>query len=76
MTKRRKHYSADQNIAILRRHLLEHVAVSDLRDEYGIQPSVLYRWQQQLFEYDAARPVAQGCRGSPIPRYSRLGRRS
>jgi transposase len=54
MTDSRKHYTAEQKIAILRRHLLEHVAVSDVCDEYGIQPSVFYRWQQQLFENGAA----------------------
>jgi len=50
----RRQFSAEQKIAVLRRHLLEHVAVSDLCDEYGIQPSVFYRWQQQLFENGAS----------------------
>ena len=54
MAETRRQFSAEQKIAVLRRHLLEHVAVSDLCDEYGIQPSVLYRWQQQLFENGAA----------------------
>jgi transposase-like protein len=35
---------------ILRKHLLEGVPVSDVCDEYGIQPSVFYRWQKLLFE--------------------------
>jgi len=50
----RRQFSAEQKIAVLRRHLLEHVPVSDLCDEYGIQPSVFYRWQQQLFENGAS----------------------
>jgi len=54
MTETRKHFTAEQKIAILRRRLLEQVPVSDLCDEYGIQPSVFYRWQQQLFENGAA----------------------
>ena len=54
MTDSRKQFSAEQKVAILRRPLLEHVAVSDLCDEYSIQPSVFYRWQQQLFENGAA----------------------
>jgi transposase-like protein len=54
MTGTRKHLTAEQKIAILRRHLLEQAPVSDLCDEYGIQPSVFYRWQQQLFENGAA----------------------
>jgi transposase len=35
---------------MVRRHLLEQVPVSDLCDEYGIQPTMFYRWQKQLFE--------------------------
>lgn len=54
MTDSRKRFTAEQKIAILRRHLLEHVAVSDLCDEHSIQPSVFYRWQQQLFGSGAA----------------------
>jgi len=64
MTDSRKHFTGEQKIAILRRHLLEHVAVSDLCDEYTIQPSMFYRWQQQLFENGAAAfaPRAKGTR--------------
>ncbi len=54
MAETRRHFTAEQKIAILRQHLLEHVAVSDLCDEHGIQPSVFYRWQQQLFENGAS----------------------
>jgi len=54
MVETRRHFTAEQKIAILRQHLLEHVAVSDLCDEHGIQPSVFYRWQQQLFENGAS----------------------
>ena len=41
-------------MAIVRRHLLEQVPVSDLCDEHGMQPSMFYRWQKQLFEKGAA----------------------
>jgi len=54
MAERRRQFTAEQKIAVLRRHLLEHIAVSNLCDEYGIQPSVFYRWQQQLFENGAS----------------------
>jgi transposase-like protein len=54
MTETRRHSIAEQKVAIVRRRLLEQVPVSDLCDEYGVQPSVLYRWQQQLFEKGAA----------------------
>lgn len=49
MAKRtRRNYSNEQKAAILRRHLVEKVPVSDVCDEYKLQPSVFYGWQQQL----------------------------
>lgn len=54
MTEARKHFSPEQKMTVLRRHLLEHVPVSNLCDEYGINPTVFYRWQKQLFEGGAA----------------------
>lgn len=50
MPKTRKQYSPAQKIAILRRHLIDKVPVSDLCDEHQIQPTVFYNWQKQLFE--------------------------
>ena len=52
--KKRKHYTAEEKVAILRRHLLDKVAVSDLCEELGLQPTVFYRWQKELFENGAA----------------------
>jgi transposase-like protein len=39
MRKERKHYSAEEKVAILRRHLLDKVPVSDLCEELGLRPS-------------------------------------
>lgn len=52
--KRRKKYSADEKVAILRRHFLDKVPVSDLCEEHGLHPTVFYRWQQALFENGAS----------------------
>ena len=46
----RRQFSTEQKVAILRRHLVDKVPVSDFCDEYKLQPSVLYQWQRQLFE--------------------------
>jgi transposase-like protein len=46
----RRSYTPEQKAAILRRHLVDKVPVSDLCDEYEIQPSVFYGWQRQLAE--------------------------
>lgn len=53
MRKKRKQYTAEEKVAILRRHLIEKVPVSELCDEYGLQPTVFYRWQKQFFEQGA-----------------------
>ena len=54
MKKQRTYYTAEEKVAILRRHLLEQEAVSKLCDELGLQPTVFYRWQKELFENGAA----------------------
>jgi transposase-like protein len=52
--KPRKHYTAQEKVAILRRHLVEKVPVSDLCEQHQLQPTVFYRWQQELFANGAA----------------------
>lgn len=54
MRKPRKTYAAAEKVAILRRHLIDRVAVSDLCDEYQLQPTLFYYWQKQFFENGAA----------------------
>ena len=54
MKKERKYYTAEEKVAILRRHLLEQEPVSKLCDELGLQPTVFYRWQKEFFENGAA----------------------
>ena len=53
MRKKRRNYTAHEKVAILKRHLLEQVPVSDLCDEYHLQPTVFYRWQKEFFENGA-----------------------
>lgn len=54
MSRRRKNYSAEEKVAILKRHLVEKVPVSDLCDEHGLHPTVFYRWQKEFFEKGAS----------------------
>lgn len=49
-TKTRKHYSAQQKVAILRLHLLEKRQVSEICEEHDLHPNVFYRWQKEFFE--------------------------
>ena len=48
--KKQKQYQPAEKVSIIREHLLDKTAVSDLCDKYGIHPSVYYRWQKQFFE--------------------------
>lgn len=54
MKKPRKHYSPDEKVAILRRHLLEHEPISELCDELGLQSTVFYRRQKELLKSGSA----------------------
>jgi transposase-like protein len=54
MSRERKNYTPEEKVAILKRHLVEKVPVSDLCDELGLNPTVFYGWQKQLFENGAA----------------------
>jgi transposase-like protein len=54
MKKERKHYTAEEKVAILRRHLLDKQPISKFCDELGLQPTVFYRWQKEFFENGAA----------------------
>jgi transposase len=50
MNKPRRHFSAPEKVAILKRHLLEKTPIAMLCDELGILPTLFYRWQKEFFE--------------------------
>ena len=54
MRKKRHNYTSQEKVAVLKRHLIDHIPVSDLCDEYHLQPTVFYRWQKDFFENGAA----------------------
>lgn len=54
MRKKRHNYTPEEKVSILRRHLVDHVPVSDLCDQYQLQPTVFYQWQKLFFENGAA----------------------
>ncbi len=54
MPRPRKNYTPPEKVAILKRHLLEKVAIPDLCEELGLNPTVFYQWQKVLFENGAA----------------------
>jgi transposase len=54
MRKERKHFTPEEKVAILKRHLVDKVPVSELCEELGLRPTVFYRWQKEFFENGAA----------------------
>ena len=54
MSDKRKKYSAQEKVGLLRLHLIEKEPVSDICDHYGLNPNVFYRWQKVFFENGAA----------------------
>lgn len=51
---RRRQFTPEEKATILRRHLVDKVPVSDLCDEYHIQPTLFYLWQRQALEHLSA----------------------
>jgi transposase len=54
MTKSRRTFTAQEKVAILRRHLLDKQPVSDVCEAHGLNPNVFYRWQKEFFENGSA----------------------
>ena len=50
MSKPRRHFSGPEKVAILKRHLLENVPVSNLCDELELYPNQFYAWLKEFFE--------------------------
>ncbi len=46
----RRHFSEAEKVAILKRHLIDKVSVSDLCDELHIYPNQFYDWLKKFFE--------------------------
>ena len=50
MNSPRRHFSPQDKVAALKRHLLERHPVSDICDSLGVTPTLFYRWQKEFFE--------------------------
>ena len=69
----RKHYSPEEKVLILKKHLIDQVPVSTICDEYHLQPTVFYRWQKEFFENGAAAFQRQGRRRQEDSQTKRIG---
>ena len=50
MNKQRRHFSGAEKVAILKRHLLDKVPISNLCDELQLYPNQVYAWLKEFFE--------------------------
>ena len=74
MSKRpRRHHSPEQKAALLKRHLVDKIPVSQLCNENDLQPSVFYDWLRQLLERAPAAFAAPDLPGFFGPRIPREG---
>lgn len=49
MEKRRR-YTPQQKVAILREHLKDRVPISEVCKKHNINPNMFYKWEKQFFE--------------------------
>ena len=61
---RRRFTGSEKTEAVKRHHLVDKIAVSDLCEELGLQPTQFYQWQKQLFENGARAFDTAGKNGS------------
>ena len=50
MNKQRRYFADHEKVAILKRHLIDKVPVSDLCDELKVYPNQVYDWLKRFFE--------------------------
>jgi transposase-like protein len=48
--KKRRRFTADLKVKILREHLDNQIMISELAERYAIHPTVILRWKKELFE--------------------------
>src|SRR5260370_41283709 len=50
MSTQRRHFAGTEKVAILKKHLIDKVPVSDLCDEFDLYPNQFYAWLKEFFE--------------------------
>jgi len=47
---RRKKYTAEMKVKIVREHLENQVSISGLSERYSVHPNMIHKWKKDLFE--------------------------
>lgn len=71
-SRERRHFTPDQKVAIVKRHLVDGVPISDLCDEHHLLPTQFYQWQKQLFENGSAAFERKGKPPGPSPQERKI----
>ena len=72
-SKNRRRFGAEKKAQIVRRHLADKVAVSDLADEYGVQPSQIHNWVKQVLDQaEKAFERSSGPRGNEVAKDAKI----
>lgn len=50
MDRKRRRFSPEKKVEILREHLKNKIPISELCQKYGIHPNLFYRWEKELFK--------------------------
>ncbi len=53
MKRVRRNFTGEGKVAVLQRHLVDHVPMSQVCEERGRQPTQFYQWQKQFLEQGA-----------------------
>lgn len=53
MSKKRRNFTAEQKVALIRKHLIDLVSISDICEEFNINPTMFYSWQSKFFQNGA-----------------------
>jgi transposase len=51
--RKRKQYTSEQKVSIIKDHLVGKKPVSELCEYYGIAVNMFYRWQEEFFQRSA-----------------------
>jgi transposase-like protein len=50
MEKQRRHFTGTEKVALIKKHLVDHVAVSKLCEDHDLYPTQFYTWLKEFFE--------------------------
>ena len=71
-SRERRHFSPAQKVAIVKRHLVDGVPISDLCEEHQLVPTQFYQWQKQLFENGTAAFERKNKPAGPSPQQRQI----